>query len=139
MGAIPPVSEPAISASGLSRQSRLYDASANSRVEHAAVCPTLHQWVLTPHTAPVEWPHANASFGWARRPEVAERHEMAPYTHTTLAVHDNYSSDRVWRLRRSGGHNYRPTRRSCAVSKVRRHHTRLRSLSEVDAALRLSS
>jgi hypothetical protein len=48
----------------------------------------LHQWLLSPPTAPVESPHLNASLGVGRRPEPAERQEMAPYTHTAFGGKD---------------------------------------------------
>jgi hypothetical protein len=63
------VPEPAGGAHGLSGESRLYDASANSRVRRARVylSNSLHQRPLIPSTRPVEWVHRKASFGWTRR------------------------------------------------------------------------
>ena len=62
-------SEPGVGASGLSQESRRYEASASSWTEHrVSLSNSLHQSLLTPRTASVEWLHASASFGWMRRP-----------------------------------------------------------------------
>jgi hypothetical protein len=63
VGAIPPVSEPAIGASGVSRESRLYNASANSRSSTRLSVQLPAPMAVDPAESVSRMAQANASFG----------------------------------------------------------------------------